>query len=147
MPKRYKLLKDRFDYVAGTIVFDQIGHDYGLASDDTEITGKEHITVTLNADEDYPGFTVPVSDLELLQGEQDGAPHMKVSEALGVNGQAICDCGKTEFHVLFRVTPEGNNHIVALRCVDCKHELAVPYQHDGPTLGLQNYRVMEEGKG
>ena len=34
--------------VAGTVVFRPTGWDYGLASDDTRMTGIEHISVTLN---------------------------------------------------------------------------------------------------
>ena len=60
----YKLLKDRFGNKAGTIVYKQKYHDYGLASDDTRITGIEHISVTLNSDGDYPGFTVSIHDIE-----------------------------------------------------------------------------------
>ena len=53
---------------------------------------------------------------------------MRISEALGANAQAICDCGRVEFTVLLRTTPNGNNHIVALNCIDCKRELAVPFR-------------------
>lgn len=42
---------------AGTIVYDPKGYDYGLASDDTRMTGREHRSVTLNADGSYPTFT------------------------------------------------------------------------------------------
>lgn len=62
--KTYKLKSDRFEHKAGTIVYSQTGWDYGLANDDSRATGIEHKTVTLNADGDYPGFTVPVFDLE-----------------------------------------------------------------------------------
>ena len=51
---------------AGETVYSQKYHDYGLASDDTRMTGIEHVSVTLNADGDYPGFTIPVKDLEAL---------------------------------------------------------------------------------
>ncbi len=62
---KYKLLKDRFDYKVGTIVYDQSGYDYGLSREDTEDTGIEHISVTLKENGDYPGFTVAVRDLEV----------------------------------------------------------------------------------
>lgn len=68
---------------------------------------------------------------------------MKISKVLGANGQAACDCGKLEFHVLVRVMPDGNNHIVVLRCVDCKHELAVPFNHGGPQRSLDDYPTPE----
>jgi hypothetical protein len=52
---------------AGTIVYDLRGYDYGLASDDSRATGIEHVSVTLNADGDYPSFTIRKSFLEQLQ--------------------------------------------------------------------------------
>lgn len=61
----YKLLKDspRGKAKAGNIVYTYTGYDYGLARDDTEITGKEHISVVLCPDT-LPFFTIPVRDLE-----------------------------------------------------------------------------------
>jgi hypothetical protein len=55
---------------AGTIVYDAVGHDYGLASDDTRATGIEHISVTLNSDGSTPTFTIPVTDLAAVTVEQ-----------------------------------------------------------------------------
>jgi hypothetical protein len=49
---------------AGDVVFDQKGYDYGLASDDTRMTGIYHVSVTKKPDGDYPGFTIPRDDLE-----------------------------------------------------------------------------------
>lgn len=54
-----RVLRGEIMAKAGDAVYDQRGHDYGLASDDTRITGIEHVTVTLNENGDYPGFTVP----------------------------------------------------------------------------------------
>lgn len=51
---------------AGETVYTQKGYDYGLARDDTNMTGIQHVSVTLNADGDYPGFTIPRDDLEVL---------------------------------------------------------------------------------
>lgn len=67
---KYRMLADskvNEKVKAGATVYDQRGYDYGLARDDTRATGVEHITVTLNADGDYPGFTVPVTALEKVQ--------------------------------------------------------------------------------
>jgi hypothetical protein len=50
----------------GTIVYESTKHDYGLASDDTDITGIYHVSVTLNEDGDYPFFTIPFEDLEAV---------------------------------------------------------------------------------
>lgn len=59
-----KLLKDTFGHKAGTTVYKLKYSDYGLASDDTRITGIEHTSVTLNEDGGYPSFTVPKTDIE-----------------------------------------------------------------------------------
>ena len=63
-PTKYKLLVDRFEHGAGTIVYKSPKYDYGLARDDTNHTGRPHISVTLNEDGDYPFFTVPVDALK-----------------------------------------------------------------------------------
>ena len=60
----YRLKNDRFDHKAGTVVYAQKYHDYGLASDDTRHTGIEHVSVSLKPDGGYPGFTVPKHQLE-----------------------------------------------------------------------------------
>ena len=67
-PKKYVVLSDRTirgeSFVKkGDYVYDQKGYDYGLASDDTRMTGVEHVTVTLNENGDYPGFTIPRNHL------------------------------------------------------------------------------------
>ncbi len=65
--QKYRTLKDSIvepSVKAGSIVYRQRGWDYGLASDDTRATGVEHVSVTLNEDGDYPGFTIPLRDLE-----------------------------------------------------------------------------------
>ena len=60
---------------AGTIVYPQRGPDYGLASADTRAFGYECMTVTLNADGSYPGFVVPVHDLEkIVEAPVDEVP-------------------------------------------------------------------------
>ena len=67
MPTKYRLLTDsKIEAAAtkGTIVYGLMKADYGLASDDTRITGIEHRSLTLNPDGDYPSFTHPVRDLE-----------------------------------------------------------------------------------
>ena len=66
MPKRYVMLADselESNAKKGTVVYEYLNYDYGLASDDTWITGIEHVSVTLNENGDYPSFTVPVTDL------------------------------------------------------------------------------------
>jgi len=66
--KAYKIIRaDRSANEAtevGDIVYESAKHDYGLASDDTDITGIYHVSVTFNEDGDYPFFTIPFEDLE-----------------------------------------------------------------------------------
>lgn len=66
MAQAYRLLKsaELADAPAGTIVYGAAAHDYGLASDDSRITGIEHISVTLKRSGGYPTFTMPLRDLE-----------------------------------------------------------------------------------
>ena len=68
--KKYKII--RADRAAGEVevgkfVYDSAGHDYGLASDDTQATGIQHVSVTLNENGDYPFFTIPLEDLTVVQ--------------------------------------------------------------------------------
>lgn len=67
----YRLLTDRFEHTAGTVVYRAIGHDYGMASDDTRLTGEEHISVTLDPDGGYPFFTAPIDALQDLGPNPD----------------------------------------------------------------------------
>ncbi|WP_043159310.1 hypothetical protein [Bradyrhizobium sp. Ai1a-2] len=67
-PKRFHVLKDRvigakLFAAAGTIVFDFLQHDYDLASDDSRLTGVEHVSVTLDPNGGRPSFTIPAADL------------------------------------------------------------------------------------
>lgn len=64
---RYRMKKDAATEpkaTAGTIVYACAHHDYGLARDDTRMTGVPHISVTMNSDGDYPFFTVPEDSVE-----------------------------------------------------------------------------------
>jgi hypothetical protein len=66
-PKKFRIREDGTNaegYPAGTICFDCIKHDYGLASDDTRMTGIEHVSVTLDPSGDWPSFTIRRSSLE-----------------------------------------------------------------------------------
>jgi len=49
---------------AGALVYDRNSWDYGLASDDSRLTGILHVTVTDNENGDPPGFTIPKGYLE-----------------------------------------------------------------------------------
>ena len=68
---KYKITKsgtNSGNFPAGTIVYDLRGHDYGIASDDTRMSGIEHVSVTLDPDGNYPSFTVVKDDLEKIEG-------------------------------------------------------------------------------
>lgn len=67
MTQAYRVLRNsKLEKTAqvGAIVYRQSGYDYGLSSDDTRATGIEHISVTLKRSGGYPGFTIPLRDLE-----------------------------------------------------------------------------------
>lgn len=69
MSKKYTLSEDYHtsdDAKAGVTVYLLSRADYGLARDDTNATGVEHVSVTLNPEGDYPSFTYP---RHLLQEE------------------------------------------------------------------------------
>jgi hypothetical protein len=55
------------NHPVGTICYDFLHHDYGLASDDTRFTGVQHVSVTLKSDGGYPSFTIPASNLEEIK--------------------------------------------------------------------------------
>lgn len=66
-PKQFRITKSGTnckDLPAGTLCYDFLMHDYGLASDDTRITGIPHVSVTLDPKGGYPSFTIVAADLE-----------------------------------------------------------------------------------
>lgn len=66
---KYKMLRDSKvnpDIKAGDTVYELIFNDYGLASDHSRFSGFECMSVTLSPDGDYPGFVVPLHDLERI---------------------------------------------------------------------------------
>ncbi len=50
----------------GATVYSIRSHDYGLANDDTRMTGRHHTSVTLDPNGGYPFFTVPTDELEMI---------------------------------------------------------------------------------
>jgi hypothetical protein len=69
MSKAYRVLKDsEIEPKAknGAIIYDCHYCDYGLASDDTRMTGIEHESFTFDPEGGYPFFTMPVRDVEPL---------------------------------------------------------------------------------
>jgi hypothetical protein len=66
MPTCYRLKIPYNNLPAGTLVYSYKYWDYGLAKDDTYLTGVEHISVTLKPDGTYPSFTIPIQDLHTL---------------------------------------------------------------------------------
>lgn len=67
-PKAYMVKRDTNFASEGDIVYERIGHDYGLSSMDALYTGIAHQTVTYNKTGDIPGFTIPTSALEEITG-------------------------------------------------------------------------------
>lgn len=69
-PKKYELITSsrvNADAVSGTIVYEFTKCDYGLADDDTRLTGMEHRSVTLEPSGDYPSFTHTVSGMREIK--------------------------------------------------------------------------------
>jgi hypothetical protein len=65
--EKYRIKEDGTNaggHPAGTVCYSCKCHDYGLASDDTRMTGIEHASVTLSPEGDYPFFTIRKSSLE-----------------------------------------------------------------------------------
>lgn len=62
--KKFKVKHDTQFCKKDEIVYDLMQYDYGLASDDTRVTGVQHTSVTRNSDGDYPSVTIPISALE-----------------------------------------------------------------------------------
>jgi len=63
---KYQIVGDRAvagnagqSFTEGDIVYKLIGYDYGLAHEDSQLTGVPHTSVTLEEDGSYPSFTVP----------------------------------------------------------------------------------------
>lgn len=65
----YRLKEDSTisDAKKGDLVFSSSGYDYGMASDDTAMTGIQHISVTTKRSGAYPTFTIPLRDLEEVE--------------------------------------------------------------------------------
>lgn len=73
MPQEYRMLKDAKlepKATAGTAVYLLREWDYGLAGDDSRMTGVEHVSVTLDPDGGYPSFTVPRADITPVTPDQ-----------------------------------------------------------------------------
>jgi hypothetical protein len=51
---------------AGTVVYPLRGPDYGLASNDSRMLKTPCRSMTLDPGGDYPGFVVPVSNMEAI---------------------------------------------------------------------------------
>lgn len=69
MTRKYEVLVDSRlepNAKAGTIVYDLVGIDYGMADMDSNATGIEHVPVTLNEKGEYPFFTIPKAHLKVI---------------------------------------------------------------------------------
>ena len=73
-PKKYRIkaqpvvgAEQALSMQAGDVVYECLKYDYGLANDDSRVTGVLHTSVTLEADGDCPSFTIPVHLLEEIK--------------------------------------------------------------------------------
>lgn len=64
--KKFRLLHDRFDFPADSIVYEYSGPTYGLVTEDIIYTNKPHIAVSMQPDE-TPFITVPTDMLEEIE--------------------------------------------------------------------------------
>lgn len=64
--KAFKLRSDGLE-PAGTVAYLYGGYDYGLASDDTDVTGRKHVSLTKKAYGGGPFFTHAKDDLEEME--------------------------------------------------------------------------------
>jgi hypothetical protein len=70
-PEAFRLMRDSHlcpEARAGTSVYSCILGTYGLAAQDTRMTGRRHRCVTLDPEGGYPFFTVPEADLSFPWG-------------------------------------------------------------------------------
>lgn len=65
--KAFRTTTDGLGGPSGTICYPLRGYDYGLASDDTRVTGHEHRSYTLKAFGGYPSFTHRVDQMEEVE--------------------------------------------------------------------------------
>lgn len=70
MTAQFRLRNDRFQYPAGTVVVEFHGHDYGCCREDTHYLQVEHTVVTASLDGKGPFFTIPLTELEPLDGAE-----------------------------------------------------------------------------
>lgn len=72
-PKRY--IVERIEQAAdddlkvGDVVYQSMKPDYGLARDDSDNFGVTFVSVTRSHEGDYPFFTIPLRDLQLVVPE------------------------------------------------------------------------------
>jgi hypothetical protein len=79
MSKPYIVLRgDRAateDLKAGDTIYYCTGSDYGLANDDTLMTGIQHVSMTRDPSGGYPFFTIPREDIARAKEAKHGADH------------------------------------------------------------------------
>ena len=79
-PEAFRLLRDsdlRSEARAGTTVYSCRLGTYGLAAQDTRMTGRRHRCVTLDPEGGYPFFTVPEADLVSLDCDHGLCPRTR----------------------------------------------------------------------
>jgi hypothetical protein len=69
-PTKYRVLKQsKIEKRAkpGTTIYACLRHDYGVARLDTRMLGIKHASFTLDPNGNYPFFTMPLGDVELIE--------------------------------------------------------------------------------
>ena len=88
--KAFRLTSDGLQ-PAGTICYPYPGFDYGLAADDTNVTGREHRSFVLHAFGRGPFFTHPIEDLEEIDAPDIPPPDDDHAKSVCKIGQGA-DC-------------------------------------------------------
>lgn len=138
-------MADRFEHKAGTIVYEQMTHDYGLARDDTRATGIRHVSVTTKPDGGYPGFTVPaehlipmdshepvdakpeptIADLRLQEAEHRARLLLAAKDnwrALAVTRSAEVQAMRLQLDVVTDMLREASDIVANAAAMDSQHE-------------------------
>lgn len=69
IPKKFTLLVDHYGIPAGTTLYDFMGCDYGLASEDSRMFGYECVSMSLDPSGSPPSYTFPRKHLRLIVDE------------------------------------------------------------------------------
>lgn len=66
----------------GALVYEVLDGDFGMADEDTVLTGRPHVSVTLDPDGKGPTFTMPVRHLRVVRRPEEAAEMAQMRAAL-----------------------------------------------------------------